>query len=38
VDGNSNQLGLKQLMNMTIVENLNEVARSLQGMIQGNAV
>ena len=38
VDGNSNQLGLKQLMNMTIVENLNEVAKSLQGMIQGNAV
>jgi hypothetical protein len=38
VDGNSNQSGLKQLMNMTIVENLNEVAKSLQGMIQGNAV
>ena len=38
VDGNSNQLGLKQLMNTTIVENLNEVAKSLQGMIQGNAV
>lgn len=38
VDGNSNQSGLKQLMNMTIVENLNEVAKALQGMIQGNAV
>lgn len=38
VDGNSNQPGLKQLMNMTIVENLNEMAKALQEMIQGNAV
>lgn len=38
INGNNNQPGLKQLMNNSIVQNLNEHAKAFQGMIQGNVV
>ena len=38
MNGDGNQQGIRQLMNKTIMENMKEHGRALQGMIQGNAV
>ena len=38
MNGNGDQQGIRELMNKTIMENIKEHGKALQGMIQGNAV